>query len=333
MKIPFLGPVAVIAALLMMKPAPATSAITADARSTLSVIFENDLFYHTDRDYTNGVEISWSTSGKGTQLLPASIQASLSNVFRLRDARASFSLGQMMFTPEHTALVTPPIGERPYAGFLYGAMALTDDDGTEQNQLRVQLGVIGPASLAADSQKVIHGLRGFDFPKGWNTQLRDEPGMVVTYQKSRTIESATAENGAGFDIRAHVGGAVGNVFDYLNTGFVGRVGFHMPSDDGPPRMTPAVAGSYNYEPDGAFGAYLFAGAEARLVGRNLFLDGNSFQSSRSVDKKPLVGDFMVGGAIAFEDFQLSFVHVFRSPEYARQKDFDQFGTLNLSVNL
>ena len=126
---------------------------------------------------------------------------------------------------------------------------------------------------------------------------------------------------------------MGNVFDYLNTGIVGRLGFHMPTDDGPPRMTPAAPGSYVYEPDGAFGAYLFAGGEVRLVGRNIFLDGNSFQSSPSVEKEPVVGDVMLGGAIAFEDFRLSFVHIFRSREYARQHGLDQFGTLNLSVNL
>lgn len=97
-------------------------------------------------------------------------------------------------------------------------------------------------------------------------------------------------------------------------------------------MMPAASGSYIYDPDGAFGAYLFAGADARLVGRNIFLDGNSFQPSRSVGKEALVGDLMVGGAIAFADCRLSFVHMFRSREYAQQNAFEQFGTLNLSVN-
>jgi len=315
----------VTAALILIAPAKA-----AEARPTLSIIFENDLFYHTDRDYTNGMEASWSPPQMASEILPAAFGAALSDLIDLGSARASYSLGQMMFTPEHTALVTPAAGERPYAGFLYGALALTSSTG--QNQLRVQLGVIGPASLAADSQKLIHNLRGFAFPLGWNTQLRDEPGLVITYQKSQDIES-TVKNGTGLDIKTHIGGALGNVFDYLNAGVVGRVGFHMPADDGPPRMAPASPGSYFYEPDGRFGAYLFAGAEARAVGRNIFLDGNSFQSSRRVDKELIVADLMLCGAITFEDFRLSFVHMFRSREYARQGAFEQFGTLNLSVNM
>ena len=321
----------VVAALLTVELAPSSSA--SERPSTLSVIFENDLFYHADRDYTNGVEVSWSPSDKGAEVLPSSIQTALSDILDLRSVRSSYSLGQMMFTPEHTATAIPLVGERPYAGFLYGALALTEQEGTDQSQLRVQLGMIGPASLAADSQKLIHRLRGIALPQGWRTQLRDEPGLVISYEKRRTFVSLHDSDGAGMDFRARFGGTVGNVFDYLNTGITGRVGFHLPKDDGPSLIEPSIMGSYAYDPVSSFGAYLFAGAEARLVGRNIFLDGNSFHSSRWVAKKTLVGDFIAGGAVTFEQFQLSFVHTFRSREYSGQKDFDEFGTLSLSVNL
>jgi hypothetical protein len=29
---------------------------------TLSILFENDIFYHSDRDYTNGVQIAWTSA-------------------------------------------------------------------------------------------------------------------------------------------------------------------------------------------------------------------------------------------------------------------------------
>jgi lipid A 3-O-deacylase len=307
-----------------------TPAGSAERHSTLSIIFENDLFYHADRDYTNGMEASW-TPAEGA-IFPVAIAASLPKFLELDDVRATYSVGQMMFTPEHTALAVPPLNERPYAGFLYGALTLATATGSGQSQLRLQLGMIGPASLAADSQRLIHSLRGFSLPQGWNTQLRDEPGLVITYRKSMPLASLGSQDGMGMNIGTHLGGSVGNVFDYLGTGVMARAGFHMPADEGPPRMDPSGSGSYSYNPVGAVGAYLFAGAEARFVGRNIFVDGNSFQASRSVSKKAIVGDLIVGGAVAFEDFQLSFTHVFRSREYARQKQFDEFGTLNLSVN-
>ena len=324
--------IAVTAALLIAAIALCAPAGAAETRSTLSIIFENDLFYHSDRDYTNGMEASWTPGEDTAVVFPAAIAALLPNFLELNDVRPTYSLGQMMFTPEHTALAVPPPDERPYAGFLYSALTLTTTTGSGQNQLRVQLGMIGPASLAADSQKFIHDLRGFSLPQGWNAQLRDELGLVISYQKSQTLASLAAPSGAGMDFKMHLGGTMGNVFDYLNTGVMGRIGFDLPADDGPPRMEPSAPGSYSYNPDGVMGAYLFAGAEARLVGRNIFLDGNSFQASRMVSKKTIVGDLIVGGAVAFEDFQLSFTHVFRSREYARQKPFDEFGTLNLAVN-
>src|SRR5437763_1870594 len=78
------------------------------------------------------------------------------------------------------------------------------------------------------------------------------------------------------------------------------------------------ARSYIYASQSGLGAYLFAGLEARLVARNIFLDGNSFYSSPRVAKAPAVGDLLLGAAIAIKSARLSFVHVFRSPEYTKQ---------------
>ena len=89
--------------------APAGSA---ERHSTLSIIFENDLFYHADRDYTNGMEASW-TPAEGATAFPAAIAASLPKLLEMDDIRATYSLGQLMFTPEHTALAVPPMDERP----------------------------------------------------------------------------------------------------------------------------------------------------------------------------------------------------------------------------
>ncbi|MEO8894407.1 MAG: lipid A-modifier LpxR family protein, partial [Rhizomicrobium sp.] len=73
--------------------------------------------------------------------------------------------------------------------------------------------------------------------------------------------------------------------------------------------------------------------QGRAVARNLFLDGNSFGTSRSVEKEIFVGEVSFGGALDLEQFRLSFVHVIRSREYRTQSGFDQFGTLSLAVKL
>lgn len=317
---------AILALFLLSLPAPALADVA-------NVIFENDLFYRRDRDYTNGIEFNWSPSPDRDSAHPAWLVERLPAFFAKDEIRASYSLGQMMFTPEDTKASDPPLDMRPYAGYLYGAIALTGRSEGREDQLRIQLGMIGPASLAADSQDLVHRIRGFDLPQGWHTQLRDEPGLVISYRRMNELASIDTGGARIFDLAANYGGALGNVFDYVDAGLTARLGFGLPEDSGPPQIDPSRPGSRLYQPQAEFGAYLFAGIQGRAVARNLFLDGNSFQASRSVPKEILVGDVSAGAALAFKRFRLSFMHVFRSREYRTQNGFDQFGTLSLSVSL
>ena len=312
---------------------PAMPARAAGASGTFTTVFENDLFYRTDRDYTNGIEFNWSPVGTAPEQLPEFLANMTPGLLPRDTTRVNYSLGQLMFTPEDTAVYDPPLTQRPYAGYLYGALALTSVGPGTEEQLRVQLGAIGPSSLAADSQDLVHRIRGFALPQGWHTQLRDEPGLVVSYQVTKEAVSLALPGDFAFDIKANAGGAVGNVFDYASAGAVARIGIDMPNDSGPPQIEPGRPSSYYYDPKPDLGAYIFAGIQGRAVARNLFLDGNSFQDSRSVEKENFVGEVSFGGALDFERFRLSFVHVIRSPEYKTQPGFDQFGTLSLAVNL
>ena len=73
-----------------------------------------------------------------------------------------------------------------------------------------------------------------------------------------------------------------------------RLGEDLQRDFGPPRVRPALAGSGMFRPTGQFSWYVFGGAEGRVVARDIFLDGNTFRDSLSVDKKRFVADFQVG---------------------------------------
>ncbi|HEX4862159.1 MAG TPA: lipid A deacylase LpxR family protein, partial [Rhizomicrobium sp.] len=127
-------------------------------KGTLSILFENDIFYNSDHDYTNGVLLAYTTAPQDTpdwavrwaRLLPFFAQDG--------DVRTRYALGQDIFTPHNLHLADPPPTDRPYAGFLYGAFGLVDDTGTNLDQLQVSLGVIGPASLAEDTQKWVHSI-------------------------------------------------------------------------------------------------------------------------------------------------------------------------------
>jgi hypothetical protein len=298
---------------------------------TLTLILENDLFYNIDRHYTNGVQAVWTTARDGVpdwtkdwaQLVP----------FFAQDGhlRAVFALGQNMYTPSDIKIADPPQTDRPYAGWLHGSVGLINENNKRMDQLQLTLGVVGPASLAEPAQKFIHKLIDSPKPLGWDTQLHNEPGLVLTYQRSWRHDLIGGD-GFGIDMMPHVGGALGNVSTYADTGLMFRAGWRLPADFGPARIQPSLPGSGFFEPDAAhpIGWYFFLGASGRGVARNIFLDGNTFRDSRSVDRKFWVGDLQAGVAINIYDVRLTYTHVFRTREFTTQDKGDQYGAVALT---
>jgi lipid A 3-O-deacylase len=327
-------PRAVFAAVLAASALAAAGPVRAadePEKGTFSILFENDIFYNSDHDYTNGVLLAYTTAPDDTPDWAVRWARWLPFFNQDGEVRTRYALGQDIFTPSDLGAKDPPLTQRPYAGFLYGAFGLADDTGTNLDQLQITLGVVGPASLAEETQKFVHAILNDRDPMGWSTQLRDEPGLIIQYERSIKLIPPQSVLGLIFDAEPHYGIAIGNVYDYVNAGAMARIGFNLPKDYGPLRIDPSLPGSGYFEPTGGLGAYIFAGVDGRAIARNLFLDGNSFEQSRSVDKLNLVGDLEMGAAVTFRAFQLSFTHVIRTREYATQKAADQFGAVNLSV--
>ncbi|WP_208595932.1 lipid A deacylase LpxR family protein [Desulfonatronovibrio hydrogenovorans] len=303
---------------------------TAGAYYSLSV--ENDLFANRDRRYTSGVRIS---TLRAEERLPKVFSRNLDKIPFFPEhgkKRFGFQLGQSMFTSDDITQSSPPENERPYAGWLYTTMEVSSDTGQQLDQFQITLGVIGRHSLAEESQRRVHKITGSPDPKGWHTQLKSEPGIVFSYQRKWKQGREFLElAGMGLDFSPHVGVAAGNVFTHLAAGGIVRAGFDLPDDYGPPLISPSMAGSNFFVPTNRFGWYVFAGFEGRAVARNIFLDGNTFRSSRSVDKKYFVGDIMGGAVLTFSRMRLAYTHVLRTREFDGQDGKDTYGALTLTA--
>lgn len=295
-----------------------------------SFVLENDLFYNTDRNYTNGVQIAWVPRVESPPDWAVRVAHQVPWFPQEGRIRHGYVLGQSMFTPRDITLTNPPVEDRPYAGWLYGTVGLSVEIGRQLDQLALTLGVVGPASLAKQSQKIVHKIKGADKPLGWDTQLGNEPGIVLTYQRSwRGLTTTLA--GFDLDLTPHIGSALGNVYTYANTGLTMRYGKRLPADYGPLRIQPSLPGSGFFAPTNNFAWYLFAGFEGRAVARNIFLDGNTFRDSRSVDKEPLVGDLQWGIALTWQGVRLNYTHVLRTREFETQGGSDAFGAFSISM--
>lgn len=325
------------AALVLLSVIAGPSTVGAEQKprkGTFSFVIENDLFYDIDRHYTSGVRLLWVPDPEAATPEWAIKLARLAPWFPEKGlVRHGYALGQSMFTPENITISDPPLQDRPYAGWLYGTIGLGLETGRQLDQFALSIGMVGPASLAEQSQKIVHRTIDSDKPEGWNTQLRNEPGLVVTYQRSWRQFAAATFAGNQLDISPHTGVALGNVFTYTNAGVTLRYGGQLPNDYGPPRIQPGLPGSADFSPVADFGWYLFAGVDGRAVARNIFLDGNTFRDSRSVNKETLVGDLQFGIVLDWPAIRFSYTHVFRTSEFTTQESQDNFGAISISVKL
>lgn len=323
-----------IAVVCLVSPAVARD----EEDGTFSFVLENDVFYGLDRDYTNGIQVAWTTGPLDEKCWVCETARVLPFFKGNGKIRINYALGQNMYTPGDITLANPPLTERPYAGWLYASLGIVasfeyDKEGqwSHLEQLDLSLGVVGPSSQAEQVQTLWHQLIGVNEPEGWDTQLKDEPALLLTYERSWRYRVDELPFDLEMSLTPHFGGAVGNVFTYLNGGATIMLGWNMGDVYGAPRIQPSSPGAGYFErPEGGFGLYAFAGVDARLVGYNLFLDGNTWKESRSVDKELFVGDAQVGVALTCEDARLTFTHVFRTREFKTQHDADEFGAIALS---
>ena len=310
--------------------AAASTPLFPDTSGIFTASVENDLFAGEDNNYTNGVRFAWFSSEVG---VPGWLERGAEHI-PLFDAsgnkRYGFSLGQSMFTPTDIERRSPDARDRPYAGWTYGSIGLVSDRGDRMDSVQLQLGIVGPASLAGETQDFVHDLIGSPDPQGWDTQINNEPGLMLTYQRKWRLIYETTPGGFGFDLLPHAGAALGNVMTYANTGFTLRVGSDLRSDYGPPLIQPSLPGSDFFVPTESLGWYLFAGVDGRAVARNIFLDGNTFEDSPSVDKNHFVGDLQIGAALTYDAMRVGYTHVFRTKEFEGQRNPDSFGALTLS---
>lgn len=305
----------------------------AAADGLLTVKSENDIFASSeDGHYTNGLELNWSfTPGERhwtrdlATIVPGWSSTDLDGV--------AYRIGQQIYTPidiERSALIE---NDRPYAGLLYAGVSLFDErqyaGWRRAEDVHLDAGIVGPASGGEAIQKNFHHLIGSDEPQGWAHQLHNEPVFNLTYKRSWWLQRSLGP----FEVEygPNAGFALGNLYTYAAGGLGLRVGNGLQRSGGMPAVAPAQSGRRYFSPGGGFDWYAFANLEGRFMAHNLLLDGNTFEDSHSVDRRQWVGDALLGIALMWDRWQLTYTSVWRTHEFEAQDDHDQFGSLTLAL--
>ncbi len=318
----------------------------AEDHGRVTIIEENDglLPDHRDRHYTQGGELTYLSPMLGSAAFAQQFYSVLSGPLPIFQPGPSVQrrfdvvLGQSIFTPTRYHDAPPDPRDRPFAGWLFsGGSLLQETGGRTLENFELLAGVVGPSSLGKDAQEAFHAAAGFNnrnLDATWKYQLKDEPGIMLTYERKVRMFQ-TSFYGVEAEVIPEAGVTVGNVMTYGQIGGQFRIGHNLQADYGVPRIRPALSGTSWF--DGSrmtspFGWYLYGGVQGRAVARNIFLDGNSFANSRSVDKEIVVADFTAGASIFYKDWaKLDFTYIERSPEFTTQKQWDHFAGANLSI--
>lgn len=302
-----------------------------------SVIEENDLVVDTDRHYTQGIKISYMQSdGVMPDFLDRFSKVAPTLGFELGTNKFGYEIGQNIFTPadiQQTQLIP---NDRPYAGWLYTGFVLQRRGATfgtnvaVLENLQLDLGIIGPWSLAKEAQTWVHEVRGFATPKGWSHQLHNEPGLDLKYERSWRWP-AVQSNPWGIDFIPRAGFNLGNVETSSRISGTVRAGWNLP-DDFAPQIIDSITtpeGGLSKDPDARhpYGLYVFGGAEGKAIGYTAFLDGNLWQSSHHVEKNALVAEMFTGMVLVLNPVELGFTYVYRTDEFKLQTQRDGFGSI------
>jgi len=338
--LPFLAPSAAAAQALPPVPPTVEQSVPQDVlsdprRKIVTVIVENDSFGGgTDKNYTSGVRVNVTSLEAPLPALAHVIDRIIPTFEINKTSSYYYSFGQSLYTPRDITRATANPNDRPWAGFLYGSMGMASLAGNHIDEMEATLGIVGPLALGRQAQSFIHEyLTDSPKPEGWSHQLKNEPAAMLAWQRGWPMFVSGRVGNDFWSVKPYVGTTLGNVHTYADTGFTIRLSpYDSRWQDTPIRVRPAMPGTGIYQiPQDKWSWELFSGVEGRAVAHDIFLDGNTFASSYSVEKKNFVADANAGAAVTYKNTRLSYTVVYRTKEFYLQDHPEIFGAVSLGV--
>ena len=308
----------------------------------LSVSLDNDIFVGTDEGYTNGLFASWykisdvqsghKPDNKPDQQAvqqPGWLVKPLK--WSLGDQKAtvtvnSYTLGQVMVTPENITTETPDPDDTPYGGLLFLSSTHMTIHDRYSDKISTTIGIVGPASGADRAQISIHKATGSAEPKGWDHQLENE--FVFKLARSKLYRGWVSKNERR-DVLAYWDVGVGTLESSVDTGLIYRFGRAL-KQSYPTVLSSKISNAMAIHR----GYYGFIGLGGKYTFNQIFVDGNTFKEGPSIDVAPLKINAVIGFAYSWD--RLSVTMAIQDVSVGLSKSDDnnsfggQFGTLTVA---
>ncbi|MCF7220444.1 MULTISPECIES: lipid A deacylase LpxR family protein [Gammaproteobacteria] len=312
------------------------------AESTVNLRVDNDLFggLGQDQGYSNGfllTLVSPNLVHRADDPCLPDIARRLNRTFStlqpggFDELNMTIGLGQMMYTPTDRVPRELIADDRPYAGALMFSVGYNARRGDHLRTSQLRLGIVGPAAKAREVQDWWHGVIDVDRFNGWDNQLHNEPVVQFIHERRKRFAPMQSSGPWRWDAIAHWGGSLGNFATYANSGMELRFGYLLPDDFGTAPLRPAGENTSPIRTSATQGwrGHLFVAADARWVLRDITLDGNTFRSSHSVNKRPFVADIGYGIAITHGHWRFAFARYNRTREFEGQRERPSFGSFTI----
>ena len=282
-----------------------------------SIALDNDSWgLGNDNHYTHGTRVTGRSDHTPDWLI--ALARPLACHACTKATGSEYEFGQEIYTPFHMSYPGVVPWDRPYAGWLYAKASLLAELPTANPRRKnfsavgFQIGVVGPAAFAEQTQKLAHKAFGKDLPRGWDNELSNELGLVLSYRRGVRYDLSRDLDGAmTHRVSPYVLAAAGNVATHVGVGTELRTNVRTGHPDD----------------NTGKGWQFFLSYEAKAIIRNIFLDGNTWSSSHSVEKEPLVTESSAGIQYQGKSIGIRLSRQFRSKEFVGQPWRDSYNTL------
>lgn len=303
------------------EPADSTESVVEKDRANKQLITSviNDFFTprNTDRNLTNGIKIGFISDK-----LP-----DFMDWYKTTDGQDYYliTVTQNIYTPEDLSKTDYIKTDRPYAGWLFATIAVGKRTDNTINMTVMDIGVVGPNSQADKVQTIYHRLINAQTPRGWDNQLENEFGYNLKHYYGKTVRYN--RNSLTTDLTGIANISLGNVDTSLSATAVARFGYNIPDD-----LLLFSADSKSAKGSNTFSIYTFAGMNASYVVRDMFLDGNTFNKSRSIEKYNNIKAVFVGLTIGLKNIGLTYTYSEESKRFIGQKGNHRSGIISLTYS-
>ncbi len=235
----------------------------------------------------------------------------------------TFQLNHRIYTPRKVTWRYEYQMDRPYAGM--ASISGINEYYFPTNQylkVHLELGWIGPKTLADKTQMTYHGWFGMPPPNGWDLQISDAPIINIYGTYLKTWYSVP-----GFELNTETNLSLGTIYDNVRQEFMIRFGDFKPITSS--ALTGGLLGNrrLHYKQKEVSEFYLLYAPGVEYVFHNTTLEGNLFNDKSPYTEQafPWVFQHRFGMMLSWPRFDFGFIAYFRTHENEKAEKHDYVG--------